>query len=193
MCTQIAKFKPDVVVTEKGLSDLAIHFLTKAGISAIRRLRKTGVSMYKGATHKPALLVRDHMVLGGQNVVACDMASGGLHGRWDLVPLHACNMRTGLMRGTLSCADNNRIARATGATIVHRPEEIRESDIGTRAGLFDVRKIGDEFFTFIVDCEVGDFIDSGLLTSNCWLPHLTENTTCWPHVGECDKLCTGHL
>ena len=51
-------------------------------------------------------------------------------------------------------ADNNRIARATGATIVHRPEEIRDSDIGTRAGLFDVRKIGDEFFTFIVDCEV---------------------------------------
>jgi T-complex protein 1 subunit gamma len=90
VCTQIAKFKPDVVVTEKGLSDLAIHFLTKAGISAVRRLRKT---------------------------------------------------------------DNNRIARATGATIVHRPEEIRESDIGTRAGLFDVRKIGDEFFTFIVDCE----------------------------------------
>lgn len=90
VCCQIAAFKPDVVVTEKGLSDLAMHYLTKAGISAIRRLRKT---------------------------------------------------------------DNNRIARATGATIVHRPEEIRESDIGTRAGLFDVRKIGDEFFTFIVDCK----------------------------------------
>jgi T-complex protein 1 subunit gamma len=45
VCTQIAKFKPDVVVTEKGLSDLAIHFLTKAGISAIRRLRKTGPDM----------------------------------------------------------------------------------------------------------------------------------------------------
>mmetsp|Transcript_16990 Transcript_16990/g.50706 ORF Transcript_16990/g.50706 Transcript_16990/m.50706 type:complete len:561 (+) Transcript_16990:302-1984(+) len=90
VCSTIARFKPDVVVTEKGLSDLAMHFLTKAGISAIRRLRKS---------------------------------------------------------------DNNRIARATGATIVHRPEEIRESDIGTRAGLFDVRKIGDEFFTFIVDCK----------------------------------------
>jgi hypothetical protein len=38
--------------------------------------------------------------------------------------------------------DNNRIARATGATIVHRPEEIRESDIGTGAGLFEVVKIG---------------------------------------------------
>ena len=92
MCKHVAEFKPDVVITEKGLSDLATHFLTKAGISAIRRLRKT---------------------------------------------------------------DNNRIARACGATIVHRPEEIRESDIGTGAGLFEVKKIGDEFFTFIVDCKVG--------------------------------------
>ena len=57
VCNEIAQHKPDVVITEKGLSDLALHFLTKAGISAIRRLRKT---------------------------------------------------------------DNNRIARATGATIVHR-------------------------------------------------------------------------
>lgn len=89
-CTKIAALKPDLVITEKGLSDLAAHFLTKAGISAIRRLRKT---------------------------------------------------------------DNNRIARATGATICHRIEEVRESDIGTRAGLFEVVKIGDEFFTFIVDCK----------------------------------------
>ena len=41
LCQDIAKHKPDVVVTEKGLSDLAMHFLTKAGISGIRRLRKT--------------------------------------------------------------------------------------------------------------------------------------------------------
>eukprot|EP00879_Flechtneria_rotunda_P011888 GHRR01012417.1.p1 GENE.GHRR01012417.1~~GHRR01012417.1.p1 ORF type:complete len:497 (+),score=138.29 GHRR01012417.1:206-1696(+) len=89
-CNQIAALKPNVVITEKGLSDLAAHFLTKAGISAIRRLRKT---------------------------------------------------------------DNNRIARATGATICNRIEEIRETDIGTKAGLFEVVKIGDEFFTFIVDCK----------------------------------------
>jgi T-complex protein 1 subunit gamma len=89
-CAQIAAFKPDLVVTEKGLSDLAAHHLTKAGISAIRRLRKT---------------------------------------------------------------DNNRIARACGATIVHRPDEIREADIGTGAGLFEVRKIGDEFYSFVVDCD----------------------------------------
>lgn len=90
ICGEIVAHKPDVVITEKGLSDLAAHYLTKAGISAIRRIRKT---------------------------------------------------------------DNNRIARACGATIVYRPEEIRQSDIGTKAGLFEVRKIGDEFFCFIVDCQ----------------------------------------
>jgi T-complex protein 1 subunit gamma len=90
VCDTIASFKPDVVITEKGLSDLAAHYLTKEGISAIRRLRKT---------------------------------------------------------------DNNRIARACGATIVNRPEEIRESDIGTGAGLFEVSKIGDQFYTFITGCK----------------------------------------
>lgn len=90
MCDDILRFKPDVVVTEKGLSDLCAHFLTKAGVSAIRRIRKT---------------------------------------------------------------DNNRIARACGATIVNRTDEIRESDIGTRAGLFEVVKLADEFFTFVVDCQ----------------------------------------
>ncbi|KAK4353491.1 hypothetical protein RND71_029009 [Anisodus tanguticus] len=90
MCAQILKFKPDVVITEKGLSDLACHYLSKAGVSAIRRLRKT---------------------------------------------------------------DNNRIAKACGAVIVNRPDELQESDVGTAAGLFEVKKIGDEFFTFIVDCK----------------------------------------
>lgn len=90
MCNTLASFKPDLVVTEKGLSDLATHFLSRAGISAIRRVRKT---------------------------------------------------------------DNNRIARAVGATIVNRVEELQESDVGTGAGLFEVVKIGDEFFSFIVECK----------------------------------------
>lgn len=90
VCGAIIAMKPDVVITEKGLSDLAAHLFIKAGISAIRRLRKT---------------------------------------------------------------DNNRIARACGATIVNRPEEIRPEDIGTKAGLFEVKKIGDEYFSFVVDCE----------------------------------------
>ncbi len=89
-CDDIIAFKPDLVITEKGVSDLAQHFFNKAGITAIRRLRKS---------------------------------------------------------------DNLRVARACGATIVNRTDEISEEDIGTKAGLFEVRKIGDEYFTFIEDCE----------------------------------------
>merc|ERR1719231_1758462 len=86
----IIAFKPDLVVTEKGVSDLSQHYLQKAGISVLRRVRKT---------------------------------------------------------------DNNRIARAAGATIVHRTSEIQEKDIGTGAGLFNIEKIGDEYYAWIVDCE----------------------------------------
>jgi T-complex protein 1 subunit gamma len=90
MCDDILAFKPDLVITEKGVSDLAQHFFNKAGITAIRRLRKS---------------------------------------------------------------DNLRVARACGATIVNRTDEISEDNIGTGAGLFEVRKIGDEYFTFIEECE----------------------------------------
>lgn len=89
ICDQIIAFKPDVVITEKGVSDLAQHFLVKAGITAVRRLRKS---------------------------------------------------------------DNCRVARACGATIVNRTDEITEADIGTGCGLFEVRKMGDEYFTFMEGC-----------------------------------------
>jgi len=49
--------------------------------------------------------------------------------------------------------DNNRIARACGATICHRTDEIHESDIGTGCGLMEVRKIGDDFFVFLEECK----------------------------------------
>ncbi|EKM52183.1 uncharacterized protein PHACADRAFT_262691 [Phanerochaete carnosa HHB-10118-sp] len=89
MVDRILEFKPDLVITEKGVSDYAQHFLHKANISAIRRVRKS---------------------------------------------------------------DNNRIARAVGATIVNRLEDLRESDIGTKCGLFNTEKIGDEYFTFLTEC-----------------------------------------
>lgn len=41
MCDDIIALKPDLVITEKGVSDLAQHFLVKAGISVLRRVRKT--------------------------------------------------------------------------------------------------------------------------------------------------------
>jgi len=41
VCDDILKVKPDLVITEKGVSDLAQHFLMKGGCSVIRRIRKT--------------------------------------------------------------------------------------------------------------------------------------------------------
>jgi len=90
LCHSIIKHKPDVVITEKGLSDLAQHFFVKNNITALRRFRKT---------------------------------------------------------------DNLRIARATGGTIVNRPEELTEDDVGKECGLFEVRKIGDEYFSFFEECK----------------------------------------
>jgi T-complex protein 1 subunit gamma len=49
--------------------------------------------------------------------------------------------------------DNNRVARATGATIVNRPEELQESDVGKNCGLFEVSKIGDDYFAFLTECK----------------------------------------
>ena len=89
MTDAIVALKPDLVITEKGVSDLAQHFLVKSNITALRRVRKT---------------------------------------------------------------DNNRIARATGATIVNRLEDLHEKDVGTNCGLFEIEKIGDEYFAFLTHC-----------------------------------------
>lgn len=64
-----------------------------------------------------------------------------------------------LMKGNVTAlrrvrkTDNNRIARATGATIVNRVEDLQESDVGTECGLFEIEKIGDEYFTFLTKCK----------------------------------------
>ncbi|CCO36221.1 T-complex protein 1 subunit gamma Short=TCP-1-gamma [Rhizoctonia solani AG-1 IB] len=81
VCEKLIEFKPDLVITEKGVSDLAQHYLLKANITALRRVRKS---------------------------------------------------------------DNNRITRATGATIVNRVENLRDSDVGTQCGMFYIEKMGDE-------------------------------------------------
>lgn len=41
MCLAISRWRPDVVVTEKGVSDLAQHYLIQANVSVLRRVRKT--------------------------------------------------------------------------------------------------------------------------------------------------------
>lgn len=91
MCEEILRVKPDVVITEKGVSDFCQHFLMKGNnVTMIRRIRKT---------------------------------------------------------------DNNRLARVCGATIVNRPEELQEDDVGTMCGLFEVQKIGDDYFTFVTESQ----------------------------------------
>ena len=40
----INAFKPDVVVTEKGLSEIACHHFVKANITALNRMRKTDIN-----------------------------------------------------------------------------------------------------------------------------------------------------
>jgi hypothetical protein len=47
---QIVAFRPDIVITEKGVSDLAQHYFLKAGITAFRRLRKTDQNRVARAT-----------------------------------------------------------------------------------------------------------------------------------------------
>lgn len=53
LCNDILKLKPDVVITEKGVSDLAQHFLLKGDVTVIRRIRKTDnnrIARVTGAT-----------------------------------------------------------------------------------------------------------------------------------------------
>lgn len=90
MCDAVLSVKPDLVITEKGVSDLAQHYFVKANVTALRRVRKT---------------------------------------------------------------DNNRIGRAVGATVVNRVDDLQESDVGTGCGLFEIEKIGDEYFTFLTKCK----------------------------------------
>merc|ERR1711881_723255 len=90
ICSEIIAIKPDVVITEKGVSDLAQHYFVKAGITAIRRVRKT---------------------------------------------------------------DNNRIGRVCGAQIMSRTDELSEKVLGTECALFEIRKLGDEYFTFFEECQ----------------------------------------
>ena len=90
ICNNLIKLSPDIVVTEKGCAELAQHFLMKAGVSVLRRMRKT---------------------------------------------------------------DNVRLARCCGATIGHRTDLIKEEDVGTDCGLFQVRPIAEETFSFFEKCK----------------------------------------
>eukprot|EP00924_Labyrinthula_sp_SR-Ha-C_P010285 snap_masked-scaffold_23-processed-gene-2.12-mRNA-1 protein AED:0.01 eAED:0.01 QI:0/-1/0/1/-1/1/1/0/549 len=88
ICASIIAVKPDLVCTEKGVSDLAQHFLQKAGISVLRRLRKT---------------------------------------------------------------DNTRLARCLGVKIANDVSTLTEENVSKKGVCtkFQVKKIGDEYFSYI--------------------------------------------
>lgn len=90
ICDFVVFLKPDLVVTEKGVCDLANYYFQRKGTSVIRRVRNT---------------------------------------------------------------DIERVAKAVGAVIVHRPLAISNRDVGIGAGLFEVQRLGEDYFTFIVDCK----------------------------------------
>lgn len=90
LCDEIIALKPDVLLCEKGCSDLAQHFLQAGGVTVLRRNKK-----------------------------------------WEM----------------------NRLGRACGAVVGHRPSQMTEADIGTRCGLFEVRKTGDEYFSYFEQCK----------------------------------------
>jgi len=50
LCNAITAVKPDLVITEKGVSELAAHYLHKAGCSVLRRLKKTDNNRIARAT-----------------------------------------------------------------------------------------------------------------------------------------------
>ncbi len=85
MVDKIKATGANVVITQKGIDDMAQHYLSKAGIYAVRRVKKS---------------------------------------------------------------DMDKLAKATGATIVSSLEEIIESDLGSAAAV-EERKISDDYMTFV--------------------------------------------
>jgi thermosome len=89
MVDKITATGANVVLCQKGVDDVAIHFLAKKGAYAVRRVSES---------------------------------------------------------------DMKKIAKATGAKIVNNLKDLSENDLGN-AGTVEERKVGDDEFTYIMDCK----------------------------------------
>jgi thermosome len=89
MVEQITATGANVVLCQKGVDDVAIHFLAKKGVYAVRRVSES---------------------------------------------------------------DMKKIAKATGAKIVNNLKDLTKDDLGA-AGIVEERKVGDDEFTYIMDCK----------------------------------------
>lgn len=88
MVEKIKKSKANVLICQKGIDDIAQHFLAKERIYSVRRAKES---------------------------------------------------------------DMEKLAKATGGKIISNLDDIQSEDLG-KAGLVEERKIGDEKFTFIMEC-----------------------------------------
>ena len=89
MVTRIIASGANVVLCQKGIDDVAIHYLAKQGVYAVRRI---------------------------------------------------------------SDSDMKKIAKATGAKIVNNLKDLSKDDLGN-AGTVEEKKVGDDEFTYIMDCK----------------------------------------
>jgi T-complex protein 1 subunit gamma len=90
LCQGVIATGCDVVCAEKGVSDLALHYLSEAGITALRRFQKVQLE---------------------------------------------------------------RIAAATGATVVTNPRDATPADLGRKCGLYECRKFESEWWSFFDACD----------------------------------------
>lgn len=90
LCEAVIATGCNIVCAEKGVSDLALHYLSEANITALRRFQKVQL---------------------------------------------------------------DRIAAATGATILSDPRDATEADLGTKCHLYECRKFGDEWWSFFDNCD----------------------------------------
>ena len=89
MVEKITSTGANVVLCQKGVDDVAIHFLAKKGVYAVRRVSES---------------------------------------------------------------DMKKIAKATGANVINNLKDLSKDDLGN-AGTVEERKVGDEEFTYIMDCK----------------------------------------
>ncbi|MES1920864.1 hypothetical protein MHBO_002486 [Bonamia ostreae] len=90
LCEAITALEPDIVICEKGVSDIAQHFLLQKNVSVLRRVRKS---------------------------------------------------------------DLHRLAMATGARVGSNSTSMKETDLGKKCALFEVRKLGDDYWSFFENCD----------------------------------------
>lgn len=88
MCDEIINVGCDLVITEKGVSDLAQHFLVKSGISVVRRVRKTDNNRLARVTGATVVTRTDELSIHdvGNNCGLFEVKKIGMSSQTCLIP-----------------------------------------------------------------------------------------------------------